>query len=66
MITSRALVAANNVRSRVRPANCFFSCFEVSESTVTVSENPSVFFDCNNLRLSQAAMKVDTHLENLV
>lgn len=66
MITSRALVAANNVRSRVRPANRLFSCFGMSESVVIVSEKPSVFFDCNNLRLSHAATKVDTHLESLV
>ena len=65
-ITSSARVAANIVKSIVRPANWIGRVWgPLVVSTVTFSINAELFFDCKSCRLNHAATNVESHVVNL-
>ena len=79
MTTSRALVTAKRVRSNVLPASLGSPGVSAEDATGPAFRpslllmRPDVFdglagtfFDCSSCKLSQAAIKVDSHLVSLV
>lgn len=66
--TSTARVAANNVRSIVRPANLVdlrATALEMSGLEGAILVYAGLPFDCNSFRLSHAAINDENHLVSL-
>jgi hypothetical protein len=67
--TSRARVAANKVRSIVRPANLVnlrTTLLEASGTEGVMLVYAALSFDCSNFMLSHAAINDENHLESLI